>query len=321
MNKGMNYCRNWNSVMDRLANMTVFVAVADGGSFSAAARRLRRSPAAVTRAVADLETALGVRLLDRTTRAVHLTDAGERFLPGAQRLLADLAEVEQAAAGLGSAPRGELRITAPIVFGRRHVLPLVTEFLARYPDVNARLDLTDRSVDLVEDGLDVAIRIGELASSSAIATRVGAMRRIVVAAPDYLASHGEPAAPADLTEHDVIGFAGLGGLEHWRFREGGATIETAVRPRLLVNTAEAAIDAAIAGFGVTRVLSYQIADAVAAGRLVRLLRAHESEPTPVHVLYPQGRYPAPKLRAFLDLVVPQLRRRCDAVAQTLGDAA
>jgi len=307
--------------VDRLASMTVFVAVADGGSFAAAARKLRGSPAAVTRAVAELETALGVRLLDRTTRAVHLTDAGARFLPGARRLLADAVEREQAAAGLGSAPRGELRVTAPIVFGRRHVLPLVTDFLSRYGDVNVRLELTDRSVELVEDGLDVAIRIGALASSSAIATRVGAMRRIMVAAPAYLARHGKPSAPADLATHDVIGFAGLDGLERWRFRDDETEIETPVRPRLLVSTAEAAIDAAIAGFGITRVLSYQVADAIAAGTLVRLLRAHENEPSPVHVLYPQGRYLAPKLRVFLDLVVPQLRRRCEQVAQTLGDEA
>ena len=307
--------------MDQLSSMTVFVAVADCGSFSGAARRLRRSPAAVTRAVAELETALGVRLLDRTTRAVSLTDAGERFLPGARRLLADLAEIEQAAAGLGSAPRGELRITAPIVFGRRHVLPLVTEFLARYPDVNVRLELTDRSVDLIEDGLDVAIRIGELASSTAVATRVGTVRRVVVAAPDYLTRRGEPAAPDELAAHDVIAFAGLDGGERWRFRKDDKTVEVAVRPRLIVNTAEAAIDCAVAGFGIARVLSYQVADALAGKSLVRVLRDYEGGPSPVHVLYPQGRYPAPKLRAFLDLAVPRLRRSCEQITHALGDGS
>lgn len=307
--------------MDRLSSMTVFVAVADCGSFSGAARRLRRSPAAVTRAVAELETALGVRLLDRTTRAVSLTDAGERFLPGASRLLADLAEIEQTAVGLGSAPRGELRVTAPIVFGRRHVLPLVTEFLARYPEVNVRLDLTDRSVDLIEEGLDLAIRIGELASSSAIATRVGTVRRVVVAAPDYLARRGEPAAPDELAAHDVIAFAGLDGVDRWRFYKDDRALEVALRPRLIVNTAEAAIDSAVAGFGVARVLSYQAADAITGKSLVRVLRSCEGGPSPIHVLYPQGRYPAPKLRAFLDLVVPRLRQNCEQIAHALGDGS
>ncbi len=305
--------------MDRIANMAVFVAVAESGSFAGAARRLRRSPAAVTRAVAELEQVLAVRLLDRTTRAVSLTDAGERYLPGAKRLLADLAEVEQSAAGLGSAPRGELRVTAPIVFGRRHVLPLITEFLARYPDVNVRLELTDRSVDLIDEGLDVGIRIGALPNSSAIATHVGTVRRIVVATADYIARRGEPKTPEDLATHDVIAFAGIDSLERWQFRHAGAGVEVAVRPRLIVNTAEAAIDSTLAGFGITRVLSYQVADALAAGSLVRLLRGYENEPAPVHLLYPQGRYPAPKLRAFLDLVAPRLRRACEQIAQALGD--
>jgi len=305
--------------VDRIANMAVFVAVADSGSFAGAARRLRRSPAAVTRAVAELEQVLAVRLLDRTTRALSLTDAGERYLPGAKRLLADLAEVEQSAAGLGSAPRGELRVTAPIVFGRRHVLPLVTEFLARYPDVNVRLELTDRSVDLIEEGLDVAIRIGTLPSSSAIATNVGTVRRVVVATPDYLARRGEPASPDHLADHDLIAFAGLESQTRWRFCTGSAAIETGIRPRLIVNTAEAAIDSALAGFGITRVLSYQVADALAAGSLARVLRSYESEPAPVHLLYPQGRYPAAKLRAFLDLVAPRLRRTTERLATIVGD--
>lgn len=307
--------------MDRIASMTVFVAVAETGSFAGAARRLRRSPAAVTRAVAELEQVLAVRLLDRTTRAVSLTDAGERYLPGAKRLLADLVEVEQSATGLGSAPRGELRVTAPIVFGRRHVLPLVTEFLGRYPDMNVRLELTDRPVDLIEEGLDVAIRIGELPSSTAIATRVGSVRRVTVAAPAYLARRGAPAAPDELAAHDVIAFVGLEGFERWRFRDNERTVEVAIRPRMIVNTAEAAIDVALTGFGIARVLSYQAADLIVGKSLVRLLRAYENEPAPVHLLYPQGRYPAPKLRAFLDLVAPRLRQTCERIATMLGDAA
>lgn len=239
--------------MDRIDNVAVFSEVAERGSFTEAARRLNRSPAAVTRAVAELEARLGVRLLDRTTRAVNVTEAGQRFLAGARRVLADLAEIEQAAMGQGSAPRGELRVTAPIVFGRRHVLPLVTDFLAQYPDVSVRLTLLDRSVDLVEEGFDVAIRIGTLPDTSAIATRVGSLRRIVVAAPDYLKRRGEPKRPDDLSEHDTIAFLGIESMERWRFNDG----EARIKPRLSVNTAEAALDAAMAGFGITRVLSYQ----------------------------------------------------------------
>jgi DNA-binding transcriptional LysR family regulator len=299
--------------MDRIDGVAVFAEVAERGSFAQAARRLHRSPAAVTRAVAELEARLGVRLLNRTTRAVSLTEAGERFLSGARRVLADLAEIEQAAAGQGHAARGELRVTAPIVFGRRHVLPLVTDFLAQYPEVSVRLALLDRPVDLVEEGLDVAIRIGALADTSAIATRIGAVRRLVVAAPAYLKRHGRPNLPADLAAHDVIAFVGIEG-ERWRFAGG---VETPIKPRLIVNTAEAAIDAARAGFGVTRVLSYQAADALAEKSLLRLLREHEAPETPIHVLYPGGRHPPPKLRAFLDALVPRLRQRCDRIARAI----
>ena len=205
--------------MDRTDAIAVFIAVADHGSFAAAARRLGRSPASVTRAVADLESRLGVRLLTRTTRAVSTTEAGQRFLGGAKRVLADLDEIERAAAGQGTAPRGELRLTAPILFGRLHVLPIVTEFLDRFPEVQAALALVDRPVDLVEEGLDVAVRIGALGESSAVATRVGALRRIVVASPDYLARRGTPQRPADLTDHAVVAFSGIAGVEHWVFRE------------------------------------------------------------------------------------------------------
>jgi DNA-binding transcriptional LysR family regulator len=306
--------------MDRIESIATFAEVAERGSFSAAAARLNRSPAAVTRAVAELEARLGVRLLNRTTRAVSLTDAGQRFLSGAKRVLADLAEIEQGTAGQGKAPRGELNVTAPIVFGRRHVLPLVQAFLARFPDVSVRLALLDRPVDLVEEGLDVAIRIGELPSSSAIATRVGAVRRLVVASPSYLKRRGRPRAPGELAKHDVIAFGGLESLERRLFRNKGLTIDAAIKPRLSVNTAEAALDAAAAGFGLTRVLSYQAADALSTGALVRVLADHEDPEIPIHLLYPQGKYPAPKLRAFLDAVVPRLRQTCDAVARSIDPA-
>jgi DNA-binding transcriptional LysR family regulator len=301
--------------MDRIDSVAVFTEVADRGSFAEAARRLNRSPAAVTRAVAELEARLGVRLLNRTTRAVSVTEPGQRFLAGARRVLADLAEIEQAAIGQGSAPRGELRLTAPIVFGRRHVLPLVTEFLAQFPEVSVHLALLDRSVDLVEEGLDAAIRIGTLADTSAIATRVGALRRVAVAAPGYLKRRGRPKIPRELAAHDVIAFSGMDGIERWRFAGG---VEAPIKPRLIVNTAEAAIDAAVSGFGVTRVLSYQAVDRLADKSLIRLLREHEGDEIPVHVVYPDGRHPPPKLRAFLDALVPRLRQRCDQIAKALS---
>jgi len=300
--------------MDRIDSVALFAEVAERGSFAAAARHLNRSPAAVTRAVAELETRLGVRLLNRTTRAVSVTEAGQRFLAGARRVLADLTEIEQAAAGQGSAPRGELRVTAPIVFGRRHVLPLVLEFLEQYPEVSVRLALFDRPVDLVEEGLDVAIRIGALADSSAIAARVGVVRRIVVAAPSYLKRRGQPIHPRELAEHDVISFVGIERIERWRFHGG---IDATIKPRVIVNTAEAAIDAVMSGFGITRVLSYQAVDALSERTLVRLLREHEGAEAPIHVVYPDGRHPPPKLRAFLDALVPRLRHRCEQIARSI----
>lgn len=301
--------------MDRADQMAVFVEVAERGSFVQAARRLNRSPAAVTRAIAELEARLGVRLLNRTTRAVTLTEAGQGFLSGAKRVLADFDEIEQAAAGQGSAPRGELAMTAPIVFGRRHVTPIATAFLQRYPEVNVRLVLLDRPIDLLDEGIDVAVRIGVLADSSAIATLLGAVRRVVVAAPSYLAQHAAVDTPADLSRHSIISFSGIGGTERWRIVGDCGEVTVGVLPRLSVSTAEAALDAAISGFGITRVLSYQAADALAEGKLVQVLAANETQDLPVHLLYPAGRHPAPKLRAFIDFAAPRLRRRLEQIAR------
>ena len=302
--------------MDRIEDIEVFAEVAGQGSFTAAARRLNRSPTAITRAVAELETRLGVRLLNRTTRAVSLTDAGERFLVGARRVLADLAEIEQAAAGLGAAPRGELSVTAPILFGRLHVLPIVTEFLERFPDVTVRLMLFDRPVDLVEEGIDAAVRVGALADSSAIATRLGHLRRVVVAAPDYLKRRGMPERPDDIAAHDVVVFGGVGGPQ-WEF--AGKAMR--VVPRLTVTTAEAAIDAVTSGIGITRVFSYQAVDALARGTVARVLNRYEGDEIPVHLLYPSGAHRPPKLRAFVDHAAPRLRARLDGIAATLAKTA
>ena len=304
--------------MDRIDSVAAFVEVAERRSFTAAARRLARSPAAVTRAGGELETRLGVRLLNRTPRAVSLTEAGDRFLAGARRVLADLEEIERAAAGEGIEPRGELRVTAPILFGRLHVLPIVTEFLGRFADVSVALILIDRPVELVEEGLDVAVRIGVLAESSAVATRVGAVRHIVVASPTYLAQHGTPQTPADLGAHAVVAFSGVASVERWIFRNATGEASVAIRPRLVVTTAEAALDAVRADFGITRVLSYQAADDIARGSLLRLLPAHEGHELPIHLLYPGGRHPPPKLRAFLDFAKPRLRRRCNAIMRAIN---
>jgi DNA-binding transcriptional LysR family regulator len=303
--------------MDRIDNVAVFVEVADRRSFAEAARRLGRSPTAVTRAIAELEARLGVRLLNRTTRAVSITEAGDRFLAGARRVLSDLDEIERAAAGEGAAPRGQLRLTAPILFGRLHVAPIVMEFLGLFPDVSAALILLDRPVDLVEEGLDVAVRIGALAESSVLATRVGAVHRIAVASPDYLARHGTPQTPADLGAHAVVAFAGISGIEQWTFRGAAGEATVAVKPRLIVTTAEAALDAARSGFGITRVLSYQAAEDITRGSLRRLLPAHEGDELPVHLIHPGGRHPPPKLRAFLDFATPRLRRRCNAIMRAV----
>src|SRR3984893_1565765 len=333
--------------MGRIESVAIFVEVAERRSFAAAARRLARSAAAVTRAVGGLETRLGVRLLNRTTRAlraaacgggwgggraaagggvfkilppraVSLTEAGDRFLAGARRVLVDFEEIERAAAGEGAAPRGELRITAPILFGRLHVLPIVTEFLGRFAEVSVALSLIDRPVDLVEEGLDVAVRIGALAESSAVATRVGAVQRIVVASPGYVTPHGTPLSPAGLGAHAAVAFSGAAGVEHWVFRNESGDTSVAIRPRLVVTTAEAALDAVRADFGITRVLSYQAADDIARVSLLRLLPGQEGDELPIHLLYPGGRHPPPKLRAFLDFAKPRLRRRCQAVTRAIS---
>lgn len=308
-----NYYSDIRNNVDRIEDIKVFAEVAERGSFTAAARRLNRSPTAITRAIADLEARLGVRLLNRTTRAVSLTEAGERFLGGAKRVLADLAEIEQAAAGQGAAPRGELAITAPILFGRLHVLPVVTEFLEQFSEMTARLVLLDRPVDLIEERLDVAIRIGMLPDSSAIATRLGHLQHVVVASPAYVARRGTPTRPEELIAHDAIIFGALGG-QRWGFAGGSVR----VTPRLSVTTAEAAIDAVVSGMGVTRVLSYQAIDAITNGSVVRMLGEYETEQIPVHLIYPGGAHPPPKLRAYVDFAVPRLRRRIEDIAKVFG---
>lgn len=299
--------------MDRLAAMAVFVEAVEQGSLSAAGRRLGLPLATVSRRLSELEAHIGTRLLARSTRQLALTDAGQAYLGACRRILEEVSEAERAAAGEYSAPRGELVITAPVVFGRMHVLPLINGFLRHYPDVDVRLVLGDRPLNLLDDHVDLAVRIGELPDSSLVAMRVGEVRRVVCASPGYLGQRGIPACPADLLGHDAITFDGLRSPLPWVFRVDRAEVPIPVRSRLTVNTASAAIDAAVDGLGVTRVLSYQIAEARRAGVLQTVLQDYEPPAWPVQLVYArQGRLPV-KLRAFVDAAVPALRERMTAL--------
>lgn len=295
--------------MDRLEAMSLLVAAVEAGSLSAAARRFGIPLATVSRKVSDLERHLNTRLLNRSTRRLTPTDAGEAYLAACRRILDDVGEAERAAAGEYSAPTGELAITAPVVFGRLHVLPVVTGFLAAYPDVDIRLTLADRITQLVEDHFDLALRIGHLPDSSLVAIGVGSIRRVVCASPAYLAEHGTPITPEDLADHNCITFEGLSSAAPWGFARGKTEVTVQVRSRLQVNTAEAAIDAAIAGVGLTKVLSYQVDAAVRSGMLRILLQEFEPEPWPVSLVHAgHGLLPV-KLRAFLDFAAPRLKER------------
>lgn len=293
--------------MDRLACMAAFVQVAERQSFAAAARHLNLSPPAVTRAVALLEERLGAPLLTRTTRSVRLTEAGARFCEDCRRILAEVEEAEAATAGAHGALMGELAVTASQLFGRLFVLPIVTGFLDRHPAVSVRTLFVDRVVSLVEEGIDVAFRIGELPSSSMLARRVGSVRRMVCASPDYLARRGIPEVPADLAGHELIAATASFSVSEWRFGGPGGRTAVGVAPRLVTSSNDAAIDAAVGGWGLTQVLSYQVAPQLADGRLQVVLARHEPEPLPVHIVHAEGRRASAKLRAFVDVAADALR--------------
>ena len=294
--------------MDRVLAMSTLLAAVDEGSLSAASRALRVPLSTVSRRVADLEAHLGTGLINRTSRRVELTEAGRTYIVACRRILADLAETEQTAAGEYKVPRGELTITAPIVFGRLHLLPVVTAFLAAYPDIDVRLTLADRLFDLVDEHVDVALRIGDLPDSSLHAVRVGDVRQVTCASPGYLEQHGAPTTPGDLNQHSCVTFGGLGSTPAWTFASGKSSIHVQVRSRLAVNTAEAAIDASIASVGVTRVLSYQAEAAVRSGKLALVLKAFESAAKPVSLVHPAQSLMPLKTRAFLDFAVPRLKK-------------
>ena len=298
--------------MDRLRAMSVFVAAVDGGSLSAAGRKLRMPLPTVSRHVSELEAHLGARLLTRSTRRLTLTDAGRNYLEACRRILENLEEAERAAAGEYSAPKGVLVITAPVVFGRLHLLPVITEFLEAHREVDVRLRLGDRIFDLVEEHVDLAARIGELPDSRLIASRIGFIRRVTCASSAYLERRGAPRHPRELAAHDCVTFAGLVSSDAWTFAADRKEIEVPVRSRLVVTTAEAAIDAAVAGAGVTQVLSYQVAEAVATGKLTAVLSKFEPAPVPAHLVHVSQRPLPVKLRAFLDFATPKLRQRLGA---------
>ena len=292
--------------LDRLRELEVFVAVAEANGLARAGARLRISPPAVTRAVASLEKRLGARLFNRTTRSLSLTEAGARFLASTRRLLAELADAERDALGESAEPAGQLTVTASVSFGRMTLAPIVRSFLRQRPRVTASLLLLDRVVNLVEEGVDVALRIAQLPDSSLVARRVGEVRRVLVASPRYLAKQGRPVAPAELERHQLIAFTGLMPTREWRFGTGRSAVHVTVAPRLEINDASAAIAAAEAGEGISIALSYMVARAVASGRLVTLLDGFMPVAVPVQLVYPHARLVAPKLRAFLDFAAPRL---------------
>ncbi|EYF08169.1 LysR family transcriptional regulator [Chondromyces apiculatus] len=293
--------------MDRLDALRAFVLAAERGSLSAAAQSLGRSPASVTRAIDAIEARLGAPVLRRTTRSLKLTEAGERYLAIARHVLAELDEAERATTAVTSEPRGLLAVTAPIAFGSLHVRPILDDFLAAHEDVQARFLLLDRTVSLIEEGVDVAVRIGHLPDSALIATAVGSVRRLVIASPEYLARHGRPKAPKDLATHRCIASTGLTPHDSWSFGARGPGRRVRVHPRLSVNVVDAAIRSAVSGIGVTCALSYQVAEHLASGALVRLLPAFEPPPVPVHLLYPASSARTAKVRAFVAFAAPRLR--------------
>jgi DNA-binding transcriptional LysR family regulator len=297
--------------------MSILVRVAETASFSAAARQLNMPLATVSRKVGELESHLGTRLLSRTTRKVTLTDAGAAYLVSAKRILDEVEETERIAAGEYHQPRGELILTAPVLFGRLHVLPVVAEFLAAHPRINVRLLLSDQNLRLIDDHVDVAARIGPLPDSRMVASRIGSMRTVVCASPALLAEHGTPVAPQDLATRPCVNLGVLTPAAVWPFRSRDASgvIEVPIAPRLSVSTAEAAVWAAIQGIGVTRVLHYQCAAALEDGSLEIILEDFEPEPLPVHLIHAGGRALPSKTRTFLDFAAGPLRQRLAALSE------
>jgi len=289
--------------------MSILLAAVESGSLSKASKHLGLPLATVSRKVAELEAYLNATLLIRSAKGLELTPTGRSYVTGAKAVLEQLNEVERNASGEYVEPRGDLSVTAPVMFGRLHVLPTVTRFLAAYPDVAVSLMLTDRVAHFTEDQVDVALRIGPLPDSSLIAIKLGEVRHIVCASPEYLATHGTPVTPKDLSNHSVVSFESISAASPWTFRSGSSETKVSLRSRLSVNTIDAAIDAALSGTGLARAVSYQVEEHVRQGRLALVLVDYEPAPRPVHLVYAsQNRLPL-KLRAFIDFAVPRMRER------------
>lgn len=293
--------------MDRLYLMTVYVAVAEEQGFAAGARRLGMSPPAVTRAVAALEERLGVKLLDRTTRHVRVTEAGQRYLDDARRIIAEVDEADDAVAGINAAPRGHLTVTAPVLFGRLYVMPGIVDYLQRFPGMDVSTVFVDRVTNLLEEGIDVGIRIGELPDSSMRAVPVGRVRRMIIASPSYIAQHGAPRTPQDLEQHTIVGSSGSSVPPDWRFQNGAGMQSLRLKPRLGVNNNDSAIEAVRSGFGIARLLSYQAAALLDAGELVEVLQDYATPAVPIHIIHRDSRQGSTRIRSFVDLMVERLR--------------
>lgn len=293
--------------MDHFHLMNVFVAVAEAESFAGGARRLKMSPPAVTRAVVALEERLGVRLLTRTTRVVRVTEAGARYLEDARRIMIQMEEADAAAAGVNATPRGQLAITAPVLFGKLYVMPIITEYQAAFEQTTVSALFLDRVVNFIDEGMDVGVRIGQLPDSSLRAIRVGRVRRVVVGAPAYFDKHGIPQTPDDLAKHRLVASSGISPTNDWVFQSAGEKLTVRVQPRIVVNTNDGPLEAARQGYGLTRLLSYQVAQQLASGELKTVLGEYEGTDLPVHVIHREGRHGSAKVRSFVDLAVERLR--------------
>lgn len=295
--------------MDKLRAMAMFVTIVDRGSLTAAADASATSLPSVVRSLAALERALGVRLLNRTTRRIALTDEGREYYERCRRVLADVDEAEDALLARRQVPRGRLRLTAPVMFGRMYVAPLVSELLAEYPELNVELVLLDRVVDLIEEGLDVGIRIGHLSDSSMVALPVGQTRRVICASPGYLREAGTPRGPAELSDHRCVAFSGLTADGQWPLLEGGRTVRAPVQPVLTSNQFDAVLEACLRGVGLAQFLCYQVRALYRRGSLRRVLRDFEPAPVPIQIVYPSARLLSANIRTFVDRAVPRLRAR------------
>jgi DNA-binding transcriptional LysR family regulator len=299
--------------MDRLEAMSLFVTVVGEGSLSAASRSLNMPLATVSRKLSELEEHLKIKLLNRTTRRLELTDSGRVYFSACQKILEELSEVERVVTGEYTSPKGDLTLTAPIVFGRLHILPIVTDFLKAYPEIDVCLILSDRVVDMMEEHIDIALRIGKLPDNSMIARGVGFIREVVCGSPAYFKTHGKPKEPDDLKSHDCVTFDRLGDASLWIFRKGKKNQMIPVHSRLTVSTSEAAMEASIAGIGITRVLSYQVKAHLDSGKLALALEEYEPESRPVNLVYSRERSLPLKMRAFIDFTIPRLKKELPQV--------